>query len=65
MKVRKRVQGVWVELEFKKVKEYDRFTLYEVCKDGIPIYKESLTKLQLSELKRNNYIIEEVEDVRS
>ena len=64
MKVRKRVQGRWVELEYKKVKDYARFTLYEVYKDGIPIYKTSLSKLGLRELKKNNYIIEEVEDVR-
>ena len=65
MKVRKRVQGRWVELEYKKVKEYKRFSLYEVFKDGLALYKTSLSKLQLEELRKNHYIIEEVEDVRS
>lgn len=64
MKVKKRVQGAWVELEFKKVKDYGKYVLYEVYKDGEPMYKQCFSPVGLRELRKNNYIMEEIEDVR-
>lgn len=55
MKIRKIVQGQIVNLELVKIKDYSRYTLYQVYKlvngNRIPIYKTTYTKLQI----KNNF----------
>lgn len=58
MKIRKIVQGQIVDLELVKIKDYSRYTLYQVYKlvngNRIPIYKTTYTKLQMKELVKSN-----------
>ena len=65
MKIKKRVQGIDIELKLVKIKDYSRYTLYQVCKlvNGkyIKLYKECYTKLQIREIiAKGNWITEEV-----
>lgn len=55
MKIIKNVWGHTVELDFIKVKDFNRHTLYQVSKDGVKLYKESLTDDQLKRIVLNGY----------
>ena len=57
MKVNKYVNGVDVELELIKIKDYPRYSLYNVCKDGEVLYKETFTPLQIRSIVLNGYRI--------
>lgn len=59
MKIIKNVKGVNVELELVKVKDFDKFSLYEVYKNGVLIYKETYTKEQINQIIANGNVIEE------
>lgn len=65
MKIKKRVQGHDVDLELVKIKDYPRYTLYQVYKlvngKRIKLYRECYTKLQIKEIiAKGNWITEEV-----
>ena len=65
MKLKKKVQYKEIELEMVLIKQYPRYGLYQIYlienDKRIPIYQETYTKLQLKELKENDYfIVEEV-----
>lgn len=63
MKIKKRVQGHDIELELVKIKDYPRYSLYQVCKlvngKRIPLYQECYTQLQIKEIIRRGYWIGE------
>lgn len=63
MKIKKRVQGHDIELEVVKIKDYPRYSLYQVYKivnsKRIPLYKECYTQLQIKEIIRRGYCIDE------
>lgn len=62
MKIIKNIRGVKVELELIKVKDYGKFSLYEVYKNGVLVYKETYTNEQMSQIINNgNVIVEEGE----
>lgn len=69
MRIKKKVQGKWIDLEFKKIKTYPRYTRYQVYKvkgnEYIPLYTECFSNLQLLELANNRFTIteEQVEEV--
>lgn len=63
MKIIKKVQGKEVILILKKIKDYKHFTLYQIFNTkGVKLYKQCFTKLQLSDIKRRDYRIEEEEN---
>lgn len=67
MEVKKRIIGRTITLEFIKIKDYPRYSLYQVYKHKngsyIPLYQTCLDKIQLREIKRNGkWIVEEVFD---
>lgn len=63
MKIKKKVQGKEIELELVKIKDYPRYSLYQVYKlvngKRIPLYQECYTKLQIEEIIKNKNIITE------
>lgn len=63
MNIKKRIQGMTVEIEFEKIKEYDKYDLYQVyrIKNGIriPLYKECFTDMDLDLIHKNKCIINE------
>ena len=63
MKIIKKVQGQYVELELEKTKDYPNFSEYQVYKykngERIPLYKQCYTDFEIKELRRNGYKIEE------
>ena len=63
MKIRKKGLYKDIELELVLIKKYPRYGLYQVYlleKDKrIPIYQETYTRLQLKELRENDYFIKE------
>ena len=63
MKIIKRVQGDNIELEIVKIKEYPRYSLYDVYKNVNGkrkfLYKQCYTKLQLNEIKAKGFCIDE------
>lgn len=63
MKIKKKGLIKDIELELVLIKKYPRYGLYQVylLKNGkrIPIYKETYTRLQLKEIKENDYFIGE------
>lgn len=65
MKIEKSIQGHNVELELIKIKDYSRYSLYQVYKlvngKRIAIYQECYTNLQIQEIKRNKNIITDEE----
>lgn len=65
MKVTKYMEGQLVELVFDKIKNYGRYTMYQVSKvfNGVktPLYRECFSDYQKKEIKRNNYRIIQVE----
>lgn len=65
MKIKKKVQGKEIGLELVKIKDYPRYSLYQVYKlvngKRIGMYQESYTDLQIREIKaKGNRIDEEV-----
>lgn len=65
MKIHKRIHGEFVELELVKIKDYPRYSLYQIYKiennQRIPLYKECYTDLQIREIIQNkNIILEEM-----
>lgn len=65
MKIKKKVQGKYVDLELVKIKDYPRYSLYQVYKlvngKRIAMYQECYTDLQIREIKsKGNRIDEEV-----
>lgn len=69
MRIKKYVQGKWIDLEFEKIKKYPRYTRYQVYKvlgnERIPVYTECLSNWQIVQLSKNRFIITEepVEEV--
>ena len=69
MRIKKYVQGKWIDLEFVKIKKYPRYTRYQVYKvvgnERIPVYTECYSNWQLVQLAKNRYIVSEepVEEV--
>lgn len=55
MIVRKRVQGHIIELEYKYIKNYGRFNLYEVYKGNELLYKTCLDMIQIKNIICNDY----------
>ena len=65
LKIKKKVQGQDIDLEIVKIKDYPRYSLYQVYKlvngKRIPMYTECYTELQIQEIIKNkNLIAEEV-----
>ena len=54
------------ELTFDKIKDYARYSMYQVSKviNGvkIPIYRECFSPTQINEIENNKYIIIQVEN---
>ena len=65
MKITKYMEGQYIELVMDKIKDYARYSLYQVSKvvDGVktPLYKECYSNHQMHELARNKYRIVQVE----
>lgn len=63
MKIKKKVQGQDIDLELVKIKDYSRYSLYQVYKlvngKRIPIYTQCYSKLQIQEIIRNKNLINE------
>lgn len=55
MKITKNVWGHTVELEFIKIKDYPKHSLYQVSKNGAKLYQESFTNDQLKRIVLNGY----------
>ena len=55
--IERNVYGDKIKLLIEKIKEYDKFTIYQVYKvdnnNKIPLYKESYTCEQLKEFMKN------------
>ena len=55
--IERTVYGDKIKLLIEKIKEYDKFTIYQVYKvdnnNKIPLYKESYTCEQLKEFMKN------------
>lgn len=61
MKITKKVQGHDIVLEYKKVKKYNGYTLYDVYKNNVFVYRTCLTSLQIKEIKQAGYMLNEEE----
>ena len=62
MRIKKRVQGHDILLDYKKVKKYPNgYTLYNVYKDKIFLYRTCLTSLQIKEIKDAGYMVSDEE----
>lgn len=65
MKITKYMEGQFYELAFDKIKDYARYSMYQVSKviNGvkIPIYRECFSEYQMKEIANNNYRIIQVE----
>jgi len=63
MRIKKYVQGKWIDLELEKIKKYPRYTRYQVYRlDGdkrTPLYTECYSNWQLVELAKKRYIVSE------
>jgi len=63
MRIRKTIQGVTVELELEKIRDYPRFSLYQVYKivkgKRIEAYKKCYTQLQILDIIKKGYCISE------
>lgn len=61
MRIIKKVQGHDIKLEIEKIRDYPRYSLYQVYKivEGkrIPVYQECYTELQLQEIVKKGYMI--------
>ena len=64
MKFKKRNYGDITEIEIEKIKDYDRFSLYQLYKmvddKKIPLYKECHTKEHLNEIAIKQMVEEKV-----
>ena len=69
MRIKKYVQGKWIDLEYEIIKKYPRYTHYQVYRvDGdrrTPMYTECYSNWQLVQLAKNRYVVAEepVEEV--
>ena len=63
MKFKKRVNWVMVDMEIEKIKNYGKFSLYQVYKlvggNRTPLYKRTFTEEQLQDIIDKNYILTE------
>jgi hypothetical protein len=63
MRVKKRVQGLWIDLDYELIKKYPRYNRYQVYKiagdNRIPLYTECWSEWRLKELVKKGYIINE------
>lgn len=63
MEIIKKVRGLSTTMELDKIKDYGRFTLYQVSKyiNGIKtaLYKETYTDVALKEIEKNGNVIDE------
>lgn len=66
IKITKYIGGRPIELVMDKIKDYTRYSLYQIYKVvnsvKIPVYKECFSIFDIIQLKRNNYIIKD--DIR-
>lgn len=65
MKIIKKVQGHFIQLELEKIKDYGRFTEYQVYKvlngEKKPIYRECFTRENIKDIIRKGFVINEEE----
>lgn len=63
MIIKKKVQGKIIPLEMETIKKYPRYTRYQIYKrengKRIPLYTTCYTDLQLVELAKRNFFIDE------
>ena len=63
MKIKKRLHGDVIDIEVEKIKDYGKYSLYQVYKiengKRIPLYKETYTDDELEEIHKNKNIISE------
>ena len=59
MKITKKVQGHDIELELIKVKDYPRYTVYNVYKGDVFLYRTCFTSLQIKELVLKGFVMDE------
>lgn len=61
MKITKYMNGQTIELILDKIKDYRKYTMYQVSKmvNGVkkPLYRQCYSDYQMRELERNNYTI--------
>ncbi len=61
MDINKQIEGHYITIALEKIKDYARFSLYQVYKIENkvkkPLYKECYSKSQMMELKRHHYRI--------
>lgn len=66
IKITKYIGGRPIELVMDKIKDYTRYSLYQIYKVvndvKIPVYKECFSIFDIIRLKRNNYVIKD--DIR-
>ena len=59
MKITKNINGYDVELILDKIKDYDRFSIYQVSRlvNGVktPLYKECYSDFDICEIVNNDY----------
>ncbi len=65
MKILKRLQGEVIDLEFEKIRDYKKYSLYQVYKvvngEKIKLYKQCYNDFDLKEIgKQRNIISEEM-----
>lgn len=58
MFIKKKVQGHIIELEYRYIKNYGRFNLYEVYKDNRFQYRTCLDMIQIKNLINNHYKVD-------
>ena len=62
MRIIKKVLGHTVVLDYKKVKDYPNgYTLYDVYKNNVFLYRTCLTDLQVLDIVLADYIVNEEE----
>lgn len=63
MIVKKIVLDIIVPMEIKKIKDYERYSLYQVYKivdkKRVPLYKETFTDRVIKNIVSNDYILDE------
>lgn len=63
MIVKKIVLDIIVPMEIKKIKDYERYSLYQVYKivdkKRVPLYKETFTDRVIKNIISNDYILDE------
>ena len=62
MRIKKRLQGHDIILDYKRVKKYKNgYALYDVYKQGVFLYRTCLTKLHIADMERTGYLVNDEE----